>query len=50
MTKNYCVWSASKNRDYLKEHVEPGRFHREESAGKRGKGKPSPPRKIGRGI
>jgi len=50
MTKNYCVWSASGNREYLRNMLNRAGFIGEEFAGKRDKGKPRPPRKIVIGI
>jgi hypothetical protein len=50
MTKNYCVWSASRNREYLRNMSNRAGFMGEKFVGKRDKGKPWLQRKIIIGI
>jgi len=50
MTRNYCVWSASRNREYPRNMLNRAGFMAGKFAGKRGKGKPWLPRKIVIGI
>jgi hypothetical protein len=49
MTKNYCVWNASRNREYLSDMLNRVGF-RENFVGNRGKGGQWLPRKIVIGI
>jgi hypothetical protein len=50
MTRHYCVWSASGNREYLRNMLNRTGFMWKNLLVKRGKGKPRLPRKIAIGI